>query len=301
MTYDQLRVLDAIITGGSFRAASELLHRSQPSVSVAIKKLEEEFDILLFSRDQYRPVLTPEGKAFHKKARTVLAHTETLEVLGNQLSMGSEAEILISADAILPVSFILGILQKYEKEHPLTELELSVDYLGASLERVENGEVNLGMVPLLTDCPLLESHPLIIVPMIPVAAPHFLPAQENREKSDEEMKQFIQVIVKGRKPGVFGVNHGVLEGGRQWGVHDFYTKREILLGGLGWGRLPEYLIRDDLNAGRLVPLDVQGVKTSYVEISVIRRKDRPVGPVASMLWDEFIELSKLAYDPSKYQ
>ena len=38
MTYDQILTLDAIVKYGSFKAASEVLHKTQPSLSMAIKK-----------------------------------------------------------------------------------------------------------------------------------------------------------------------------------------------------------------------------------------------------------------------
>jgi DNA-binding transcriptional LysR family regulator len=41
-----------------------------------------------------------------------------------------------------------------------------------------------------------------------------------------------------------------------WRVADLVTKRELLLGGLGWGNLPEPLVRDDLKRGDLVRLNL---------------------------------------------
>ncbi len=49
MTLEQLKVLCAIVDEGGFRAAAETLHRSQSAISIAIRKLEEELDLSLFS------------------------------------------------------------------------------------------------------------------------------------------------------------------------------------------------------------------------------------------------------------
>ncbi len=57
MTLDQIRVLSTIVQTGSFRGASERLHRTQPTLSVAIRNLEREFGFELFDRANYRPVL----------------------------------------------------------------------------------------------------------------------------------------------------------------------------------------------------------------------------------------------------
>ena len=72
MTFEQILTLEAILQSGSFKSAADKLHKSQPSISMAIKKLEEEFGVLLFSREEYRPQLTAEGKLFFERAIKVL-------------------------------------------------------------------------------------------------------------------------------------------------------------------------------------------------------------------------------------
>ena len=50
MTLDQLEAVHAIVERGSFRAAAEQLHRSQPALSASVKNLEDEFGIRIFDR-----------------------------------------------------------------------------------------------------------------------------------------------------------------------------------------------------------------------------------------------------------
>ena len=50
MTLDQIRVLSTIVQTGSFRGAAELLHRTQPTLSIAIRNLEREFGFELFDQ-----------------------------------------------------------------------------------------------------------------------------------------------------------------------------------------------------------------------------------------------------------
>ena len=72
MTYEQLVVLHAIVTEGTFRGAAERLNKSQSAVSHMLKKLETEVEIILLSREEYRPTLTPEGKVFYRQATRVM-------------------------------------------------------------------------------------------------------------------------------------------------------------------------------------------------------------------------------------
>ncbi len=61
MTFEQLRVLHAIVSEGTFRRAAETLFKSQPALSTMMKNLEAEVGFELLSRDQYRPSLTAQG------------------------------------------------------------------------------------------------------------------------------------------------------------------------------------------------------------------------------------------------
>ncbi len=293
MTYDQLKVLDAIITQGSFNAASKHLFISQPSISAAIKKLEEEFELKLFSRDQYRPVLTPEGEAFYQKSKRVLDQTKSLELLGKQLSMGKEPEIRIAIDAVFPLPLISGLLKHYEKEHPSTKLYLGSEYLHGAVEGVLDGTDDIALIPKLQEHPKLEFIQLTHIKMIPSAAPNFCPVHATHELSFDEMKDYVQVIVKDSSDQEMNkLSHGVLEGGRIWLVNDFLTKKQMLLEGLGWGRLPFHMIEDELQNGSLIPLKIQNIKPVKIEIQAVRKIDKPIGPIATNIWDDLKRLSQ---------
>lgn len=292
MTYDQLRVLDAIITQGSFRAASKILHLSQPSVSVAIKKLEEEFNLKLFSRDQYRPILTVEGKAFYQKARTVLNQTEALQYLGEQLAKGNEPEIRLAIDAVCPLALIVPLLKKYEQAFQTTKLVFETEYLGGVEERVLDKTADLGILAVLNENPSFERVPLTTINMIPVSAPGFFPDHLKAEKDHLALRDFVQVIIRDSSfKRLFQKSHGILEGGRQWGVNDFLTKKQLILAGLGWGRLPQHLIEEELKNEALVCMEIGNVGPARVEIHVVRNINQPAGPIATKMWEDFLRLS----------
>ena len=294
MTYAQLRILDAIITHGSFRAASKFLFLSQPSVSVAIKKLEEEFNLKLFSRDQYRPALTLEGKAFYQKAKTLLSQTEALEVLGEQLAKGVEPEIRIAIDAVCPLPFIVNLLKKFEKGYPTTKLIFDTEYLGGVEERVLDKSADIGIIAALNENPNLDRIPLTSIRMIPVSAPKFFSADTKGEIDHNNIRDFVQVVIKDSSiKQLFQKTHGILEGGRQWRVNDFYTKKQLILAGLGWGRLPQHLIENELKNGKLICLNVKNVRSAKVEIHVVRHINQPAGPIATKMWDDFQQISDL--------
>lgn len=95
-------------------------------------------------------------------------------------------------------------------------------------------------------------------------------------------------LCSGRKSS--NTSYGVLEGGDQWKVNDFQTKKEIIMQGMGWGTLPEHLIENELAQGLWAPVKVEGqVKPPDIEVRVARLESEPVGPVAQRLWQLFRE------------
>ena len=78
MTLQQLRYAIAIAETGSFNKAAEKLYISQPSLTAAIKDLEDELNILIFNRTSRGVKLTSEGEEFISYARELHHHYETV-------------------------------------------------------------------------------------------------------------------------------------------------------------------------------------------------------------------------------
>lgn len=300
MNHDQLLILDAIITTGSFNAASELLHRSQPSLSMSIKKLEEELNVKIFSRDQYRATLTREGEAIYKKVKIILRHSEDLFALSKQLSIGREPEIWLVIDSLFPLPLILGSLKQFIETYPETEFNLSVEYLNGAIEQIQGNEADLAITPVDESNSQLTSIPILDVSLIPVASPNFPPALKREELHVEDLEPFIQILAKDsghrfskKMVPLYPKNtKRFIDGGRHWTVNNNTTKKQFIIEGLGWGRLPSYEILDELLTGKLVPLNIQGIKPVKVKQHLVRNVNRPIGPITHILWEKMLEWSQ---------
>ena len=71
MNIQQLRYVVAIANSGTFREAASKLFVSQPSLSVAIKDLEQELNFQIFTRTTTGAVLTSQGMTFYERALEV--------------------------------------------------------------------------------------------------------------------------------------------------------------------------------------------------------------------------------------
>ena len=97
MNIQQLRYVVAIANSGTFREAASKLFVSQPSLSVAIKDLEQELNFQIFTRTTTGAVLTSQGMTFYERALEVVRSFDSFEnrylnasEKGNQFSIASQ-------------------------------------------------------------------------------------------------------------------------------------------------------------------------------------------------------------------
>ena len=291
MTLDQLKSLQAIVEGGSLKAAAQNLHRTQPTISVAIKNLEKELGLKLFDREQYRNKLTPQGEALYKKATLVLGQAQSFENLAKQLTKGEELEVGIAFTSAIPVSPILNTIRQCKTEFPRTRLEIYSENGMGPLDLLEDGQATLLIIPWIRNIETLESMHFMNMRFISDISAQSPLLMEYEEVPKSVIKKHPQVIISGRKSS--NTTYGVLEGGDQWRVNDFLTKKELIVQGMGWGSLPEHLIEKELEQGILAPLRVEGdIETPTIEFRIARLDSEPVGPVADRLWQLFQERAK---------
>ena len=123
---------------------------------------------------------------------------------------------------------------------------------------------------------------------VPVAAPdHPLARNPSREAVQNE----TQLVLTDRSDLTEGRDNGVL-GTRQWRLGELAAKHALLKAGLGWGSMPEPMVRDDLQNGTLVRLRLPVWDAADYALFLIHRADRPLGPAGGWLADTLEALSQ---------
>ena len=122
MNLQQIKYFLAAIDAGTFLAASEQIHVSQPTLSAGIKKLEESLGVTLFYRGSRSVTLTPDGELFHNKARNAY---NDLECIKSTL-LGSNKTINIGVINSISMDHIAGIIKTYKSVEPTVFIEITV-------------------------------------------------------------------------------------------------------------------------------------------------------------------------------
>lgn len=284
LTLHQLRCFDAVVTQGNFQAAADLLCRSQPTVFTAVKSLEKQIGLSLLDRSNYRVKLTDAGQAFHARTRIFLEEYHKLDNHITQLAMDVETELHVVIGDLCPTSEILALLRRFFQDRKGTQLHLHFEAISGPWERLRDGNVDLIFHHIDQSDPGLEYIDMRSVRVIPVVAPNFLAFPITDTIAPEQMRDYVQCIIRDSAKHSEPRNYYVMEGSRSLTVSDQLMKKEIILQGMGWGHMPEFLIREELNSGHLLPITGKHFRGGLVDLVVARNRNIAHGPVAEQLW-----------------
>lgn len=277
-TLDQLRVFVAVIDCGSFSKAARELHRTQSVVSYTIANLEAQLNVALFDRSKRKPTLTEAGKALLADARTVSIKVDAMRARAKTLAQGVEAEVSIAVDVMFPNCRLVEALQAFQLEFPTVGLRLRIEALGAVMHLVSERVCQIGIAgPMLDFSDAFLSQPVGSITMLPVAAPTHPLALINGIIPTEVARDYTQLVLTDRSQLTAGQNFGVIAV-RDWRLGDLGAKLMLLRNGLGWGSMPEEMIREDLNQGRLIHLKLAHMVSLQYTMHMINRVDEAPGP-----------------------
>lgn len=138
---DLLRTFVAIAEGGSFTRAADRLGRTQSTVSLQVKRLEDGLGKRLFLRDGRGVALSPEGEILLTFARRLLA------TAGEAYAVLSEPELRGAVRLGTPEDFatthLPDVLWRFSRAHPQVALEVRCDFTANLLEDFERGAFDL--------------------------------------------------------------------------------------------------------------------------------------------------------------
>ncbi|MCA1457087.1 LysR family transcriptional regulator [Bradyrhizobium sp. BRP22] len=286
-TFDQLQILATVADCGSFTAAGRRLNRATSAIAYGIDNLEEQLGVLVFDRSgTKKPELTEAGRALLAQARSVLQGMDKMRAKAASLREGEEAEVSLVADVMLPTARLVDALQGFQVAYPTVQLRLHAEALGAVTQLVADGTARLGINCAIHSLPDdIDRQPVGHVRLIPVASPSH-PLARARRHSSGDLREHIQLVLTDRSPLTRGQDFGVVSNGT-WRLADLGVKHALLLAAIGWGSMPDFMVRADLDAGRLVELDVPGWKDVLYPLQAIWRVQKPPGPATQWLIDRF--------------
>ena len=142
----KLKVFCTVAETRSFSKTSEIIHLTQPAVSLQIQALEEMYETKLFDRSSSRVTLTPAGEVLYKYAKEILAlYTAAEKVLGEMTGL-VKGSITIGAGSTIGNYMLPSVISDFRKTHPKIKVHLSVANMQRIIELLNAGNINVGLV-----------------------------------------------------------------------------------------------------------------------------------------------------------
>ncbi len=154
----RLQVFSAVVKHGSFTRAAEKLFMTQPAVTFQIKQLEEHFNTRLLERGHGHATPTPAGQIVSDYAERILELNAEMESRVAELTDELAGTLNIGTSTTIAAYWLPHILEGFKRQYPRVVPRVSVGNSQLIADRVANRDLDLGLIEIVTDDPMLERH-----------------------------------------------------------------------------------------------------------------------------------------------
>lgn len=253
MALDTLRAFVTVVEQKNFSRAAELLHMSQPGVSLQIQSLENEFGATLLHRTSKAVTPTKAGELLYERAKEILSLYEEakqeIQFLQNTIS----GNLQIGASYTIGEYVLPKILARFSRRYPEVEISVKIANTDEIVRSVRTGELEIGLVegdvsfkdlsiePFMRDELVIVSSPVHPLGELTVAAEQLQDQAWILRESGSGTRRYSDLFIEEqglrmRRHFVFSSSQGV---------------KEAVSNGLGIALLSQWIVRKELQSGEL--------------------------------------------------
>lgn len=296
LSLQHLEALVAIVELGSFRAASERLNLTQPSVSLRIKELEQSLGVHLFDRSRYRPRLTPEGQEILKLAQRTLALTREIQMVArNRIAV--EGKIRLGAADTFALVCLPALFARLEVRAPALQIALDIDYSVNLDKKLHDEQLDIAFLTTPLAGPDVDLERLVPIDLVWVASPRFglepgilapadlasIPIITNPEPSNLYTTTLTWFSDAGIKPARLSTCNSLLH------------IQRLAASGVGAALLPISILSEELANGTLSAFQAKPtIEPHWLYMATRRHTDQPTCAVIKDIAREIVGTSSLA-------
>ena len=275
MDFDQLTTFLEVARQGSFSRAGEKVFRSQSAVSAQIRQLEQEYGDRLLDRSGKTVKLTPAGQIFYEYAERMKALREESLVAVADHKGTPRGTLRVGANEATCLYVLPEVFSEYCRRYPPVQISIYRNFSYKIVEKLENGQVEVGILTLPIASPSLKIQPvfrdklmLMVSPKSPLARHKVVPVSEvvkfplllpktghTRRLLDKLFRPFSPDLqVRMELPSI-----GMI--------------KSFVAADLGVSLISASFARDEVEAGRVKLIDLQNVELVR-ELGLAYRRDR---------------------------
>jgi DNA-binding transcriptional LysR family regulator len=275
MEMSQLEFFVSVVESGSFSKAAERVYRTQPAVSIAVRRLEEEIGASLFERSQKTPTLSPVGELVYDYAKRILAlRDQALEAVAEVRTL-QRGRVRIGANESTSLYLLPHIILDYREKYPKVLVEIFRHTSDRLPREVLDRNLDFALMayePVDSD---LESFPILQDELVLIMSPdHPLASRSSVKVEELGPEEFLAHNVKtGSRFKVietFAQHHTPLNITLELATIET-IKRFVQLR-IGLAFVPRMCVSDELERGSLVSVPVEDL-TYARTLWVTHRRD----------------------------
>jgi LysR family hydrogen peroxide-inducible transcriptional activator len=284
MTLTELRYIVAVARERHFGRAAETCFVSQPTLSVAVKKLEEELGLQLFERGPGEVSVTPSGQKIVAQAQRVLEEAARIKDLAAAGRDPLAGPLRLGAIYTIGPYLLPKLIPILRRAAPQMQLHIQENFTHVLAELLKNGEVDVILIALPFAEPGIEARAVYDEPfMVAVPKGHAWDGRKRPVSSEELTKESLLLLGEGHcfRDQVLDICHVVrakersplartVEGG------SLETIRQMVAGGVGVTVLPSTSVTSNTSSDliRLLPF-ARPTPTRRVALAWRRSFPRP--------------------------
>lgn len=157
----QLKYFLALVSTKNYTTAAEQCNVSQPALSMAIRKLEEELDLILIDRKSNLISLTEKGELIASQANKILEEIFIMGKLASELHLDKlNGSLKLSVIPTLAPYIIPLFIQKFTVQYPEVELIIEEETTKSIIQKLKASETDVGLLVTPLDEKSMVTHPV---------------------------------------------------------------------------------------------------------------------------------------------
>jgi DNA-binding transcriptional LysR family regulator len=281
MDINQLEVLVTVARERSFSRAAEVLDRTQPAISQAIRRLETDVGEKLFDRSSKDGTLTPAGQVLLVHAKQMLnLRTQAHHAIDEMRDL-LHGKVTISANEHT-VFYLLPVIEEFRQRHPLIKIEVHRGVASRIPEQITAREVELGVISFTPDDDSLRSVSVMGDELVLIVSPkHRLARTKQVSIHDLGLELFIahnapspyrQKVLEAFEKHKTKLNIGIE-------LPSLEAIKRLVENGAGVALVPRLTAGAEIASGRLKALSVKEMKLER-KLNIIYRRNSELSHAA---------------------
>lgn len=160
-----IRTFITTVKAGSIRAAARQLNLTQPAISKALKGLEDDLGVSLFTRGTKGIELTDFGRAFHERSITIINEVQYAVNEIKQMRGELDGHVQISVSPAVAIYIAPKAIRNFRQEFPNTTIRIFEALQARAIQQLRSSEIDLALVPIYTP---LSNKEFIVTPLVDI-------------------------------------------------------------------------------------------------------------------------------------